>query len=73
MMNIKIATLNLCLRLKKKDLVKNILLQNKIGVLSLQETEIESSFDKNMLRIPGFNLELESNSRQSRVGFLHFE
>ena len=49
--------------------MKNILLQNKIDVLSLQETEIESSFDKKMLRITGFNLELESNSRQSRVAF----
>ena len=64
MMSIKIATLNLCLGLKnKKDLVKDILLQNQIAVLSLlQETEIEKTVDKNLLRIPGFNLELENNS-----------
>ena len=51
---LKIATLNLCLGLKfKKDLVKNILLENEIDVLSLQETEIESDFDCELLSIPG--------------------
>ena len=33
-----------------------------------QETEIEKSFDNKLLRIPGFNLELENNSNLSRVG-----
>ena len=70
MMNFNILTLNLCLGLKnKKDLVKNILIQNKIGVLSMQETEVERTFDKTLLRIPGFTLELEENSVISRVGF----
>ena len=48
--------------------MKDILLQNQIAVLWLQETEIEKTFDKNLLRIPGFNLELENNSSLSRVG-----
>ena len=70
MMNFKIATLNFCLGLKnKKDIVKNILLQERISVFSLQLTEIENSFNKNILRIPGFNLELETNTRLSRTGF----
>ena len=39
----KIATLNLCLGLKfKKDLVKNILLDNEIDILVMQETEKEA-------------------------------
>ena len=44
------------------------MLKNQIAVLSLQETEIERTFDKNLLRIPGFNLELENNSSLSWVG-----
>ena len=70
MKNVKLATLNLCLGLKnKKDHVKNILVQNQIDILCVQEAEIEKSFNKNLIRIPGFNLELECNSRMSRVGF----
>ena len=45
------------------------MLQNQIAVLWLQETEIEKTFDKNLLRIPGFNLELENNSSLSLVGY----
>ena len=37
--------------------------------MCVQETEIGRTFDKNLLRIPGFNLELENNSLLSRVGF----
>ena len=49
--------------------MKSILLQERISVLSLQETEIENSYNKNILRIPRFNLELETNTRMSRTGF----
>ena len=66
----KIASLNLCLGLKnKKDLVKNILMTNEIDVLAMQETELESSFDCNLLNIPGYTLEIENNSTKKRVGF----
>ena len=66
----RIATLNLCLGLKnKKDLVKNILLTNEIDILAMQETELESSFDCNLLNIPGYTLEIENNSTKKRVGF----
>ena len=66
---LKIATLNLCLGLKfKKDLVKNILLENDIDVLSLQETEIESDFDCELLSIPGYRFEYETNDVKRRVG-----
>ena len=70
MMVTKLATLNLCLGLKnKKDLVKNLIVENQIDILCVQETEIAKTFDKDLLRIPGFNFELEVNSYISRVGF----
>ena len=59
---LKIATLNLCLGLKlKKDLVKNILSTNDIDVLSMQETELESDFDCELLNIPGYKFKHETN------------
>ena len=70
MEKVTIGTLNLCLGLKgKKDLVKNILLENKIDILAMQETEIEPNFDMNNLRIPGFTLETEMNNHKIRTAF----
>ena len=64
---LKIATLNLCLGLKfKKDLVKNILLENEIDILLMQETEIENDFDCEMLNIPGYRFEFETNDVKRR-------
>ena len=69
---LKIGTLNLYLGLKyKKDLVKNILYENRIDVLCLQEVEIESAFDPVNLGIPGYSLELEKNSVLSHMHALH--
>ena len=52
---IKIATLNLCLGLKnKRDLIKDILVRNKIDILALQETELEPSLDLNLVNIAGY-------------------
>ena len=65
-----IATLNLCLGLKgKKDLVKDILISNKIDILAMQEIEIESGFDEKTLSIPGYILETENNDLKKRTGF----
>ena len=65
---IKIATLNLCLGLKfKKDLVKDILMYEKIDILLMQETEINSNFDMELLDIPGYVLEVEKNDSKMRV------
>ena len=67
-MSVKIATINLCLGLKnKKDLVKTALLENKIDILCMQETEIPPDFDEELIRIPGFVLELEVNAVKKRV------
>ena len=66
---LKIATLNLCLGLKyKKDLVKEILLKNDIDILMMQEIEIESGFDCELLNIPGYSFEFETNNVKRRVG-----
>ena len=35
----------------------------------MQEIELESSFDCNLLNIPGYTLEIENNSTKKRVGF----
>ena len=65
---LRIATLNFCLGLRiKKDLVKEILQTNKIDILSIQETEPESNFGYSLLNIPGYNLEVETNTVKSRV------
>ena len=51
-MSVKMASLNLCLGLKfKKDLEKNIILENEIKILCMQEVEVEPGFDGAMLRL----------------------
>ena len=67
---LKIATLNLCLGLKyKKDLVKNILVTNDIDILAMQETELEKDFNCDLMNIPGYKFEYETNDYKRRVGF----
>ena len=73
-MSLKIATLNLCLGLKnKKDLIKSLLRQNEIDILCMQETEIENGFNIELLRIPGFILELESNQHKVTSGLFRIK
>ena len=68
-MAIKIGSLNLCLGLpNKKNLVKQLIINNDIDVLCLQETEIEYNFDHNLMSFANFNYESESNDKRSRVG-----
>ena len=46
-----VCTLNLCLGLKnKKLLVKRLLVENKIDVLCMQETEIMKDIDQNVIK-----------------------
>ena len=69
LVDIKIATLNLCLGLKfKKQMVEQILSVNNINILCMQEVEIENGFDTNLLSMKGFELEIENNSIKSRSG-----
>ena len=58
-----IGTLNLCLGLKNKKLeIENLLSHNNISILCMQEVEIETNFDQEMLNIKDYNFELEVNS-----------
>ena len=61
-MQIKIGTLNLCLGLtNKKDLVKKIIIEKKLDILCLQETEMEINIDHYLMSFGGFFFESESN------------
>lgn len=54
-MQTKIGTLNLCLGLSnKKDLVKKMIIDEKIDILCLQETELEINVDQNLMSFNGF-------------------
>ena len=59
--------LNLCLGLKK-DEVKPIITENKIDILCLQVTELDSGFPTNILSFKGYTLEMESNANKLRSG-----
>ena len=48
--------------------MKDILCSKEIDVLLMQEKEIESEFDCELLRIPGYVLEMENNTNERRVG-----
>ncbi len=68
-MQTKIGSLNLCLGLSnKKDLIKNIIKDEKIDILCLQETELEINFDHNLMSFSGYFYESETNDFRSRVG-----
>ena len=69
-MEIKIASLNLCLGLQsKKNLVKETILHDKIDILCMQETEININLDHNLLSFPGYSIEVEKNSQNATVAF----
>ena len=47
----------------------NLPIGNDMDILAVQETEIESGFDENMLTIPSYIFESERNNKRKRVGF----
>ena len=51
-MNLKLASLNLCLGLrKKKDDIANIVRENKINILCMQEIELEPGANPSALTL----------------------
>ena len=67
--SIRIATWNLCLGLAgKKNIVKEYIKENKIDICCLQETELESAYQNDLLSFPGFAIEVEQNDVKKRVG-----
>ena len=67
-MNLKIATLNLCLGLmNKREEIKKLIEDNDIDIICLQETEITKFYNNQMLTLRDYNLEIEKNSVKGRV------
>ena len=65
---LKIATLNLCLGLKnKRTELEKLIVANNIKILYLQEVEVESNLDPKLLSLKNFHFELETNSVKSRT------
>ena len=64
-MEIKIATSASVCRTKK--LIKETILNEKINILCMQETETNKNLDHNLLTFPGFAIETENNNTLSRV------
>ena len=68
-MPIKIATLNLCLGLiAKKDIIKKLILDERIDILCIQETEITDNLDTRLLSFKGYQFKCEINANRARVG-----
>ena len=68
-MEIKIATLNLCLGLMtKKNVVKELIKEENIDILCLQETELDFNLNHDLLIFPKYCFESEINNDRSRVG-----
>ena len=68
-MTCKIGTLNLCLGLKnKKDIIKRLLIDNKIDICCLHETEIKNNFPTDIQNFMGYTYKHEKNSNKSRCG-----
>ena len=66
---LKIATLKLCLGLKNKRIeVEKLLVANNIKILCLQEVKVEINLDPKLLSLKNFQFELETNSVKSRTG-----
>ena len=70
-MNLKIASLNLCLGLsRKKDEVANIIRENEISVLCMQEIDTEPAANPDSLSIKNYKLELENNNTKKEWAFM---
>ena len=66
--NITIATWNACLGISnKKDLITNMINENKIDILCLQEVAIDQKIITNMMSIKNYNIEIEQNDVKSRA------
>ena len=68
-MPMKIGTWNLCLGLfHKKDIVREILQENNLDLLTLQEIELKPDIELNNLGIKGYTFEAENNDFKRRIG-----
>ena len=62
------ATWNVCHGItNKKDLITNMIYENKIDIICLQEVEIDQKIFTNMKSIKNYNIEIEPNDVRSQV------
>ena len=67
--NVKLASWNLCLGLaNKKDLVSKIILENKIDICAMQEIDLPTGYNTNLLSFKGYELLTENNDVKLRTG-----
>ena len=68
---IRLSTWNVCLGLKnKKDYVYNETKQNEIDICLLQEVEIETGFNEELLTAKDYVIEVENNAKKSRTAII---
>ena len=66
---VKIATWRLCLGLvNKKDYVTEVLREQKIDICCLQEVDLATDFDHQLLSTKDYTLLIEKNEWKSRCG-----
>ena len=64
---VKIATWNICLGLKsKKEYVKSKIIEEKIDICCIQESEIPKDFPGDILSFKGYSLENKNRNRNDR-------
>ena len=67
--NVKLASWNLCFGLaNKKDLVSKIILENEIDICAMQEIDIPSGYDTNILTFKDYGPITENNDLKQRTG-----
>jgi hypothetical protein len=52
----------------KIKLLNNKYFENNVDIMCSEETKIKTTFDTNLLSIPGYNYESEINTYKARVG-----
>ena len=68
---IRLSTWNVCLGLKnKKDYIYNEIKQNEIDICLLQEVEIETGFNEELLTAKDYVIEVENNAKKSRTAII---
>jgi exonuclease III len=67
--NLKMATWNLCLGVSnKRDYIRNTLIETRIDILNMQETELHEKTDPTQLSIKRYKLALKKSMMKIRVG-----
>ena len=72
--NVRLASWNLCLGLtNKKDLVSKIILENKIDICAMQEIDLPTGYNVDILSFKGYELITENNDVKNENRSVHKE